>query len=57
LGLSLPKYLPQRKIIWYLVAGNEEKLKGLANELFAAHGGSGKVIPADLSKMEEVQKV
>jgi short-subunit dehydrogenase len=57
IGLEFAKVFASKKNNLILVARNEEKLKGLANELIAAHGVSVKVIPSDLSKMEEVQKV
>src|ERR1035441_2223890 len=57
IGLEFAKVFASKKNNLVLVARNEEKLKGLANELIAAHGVSVKVIPSDHSKMEEVQKV
>jgi uncharacterized protein len=57
IGLEFAKVFASRKNNLVLVARNEEKLMALANELTASNGIAVKVIPADLSKMEEVQKI
>lgn len=57
IGLEFAKVFASKKNNLVLVARNEEKLKALANELQTENGVSIRVLQADLSKMDEVQKV
>ncbi len=57
IGLEFAKIFAAAKNNLVLVARSEGKLKELSNELQSKHGITVKVIAADLSKMEEVQKV
>jgi uncharacterized protein len=57
IGLEFAKTFAAAKNNLVLVARSEGKLNVLANELKMAHGISVKVISADLSSMDEVQRV
>ena len=57
IGYELAKIMAAEKHNLVLVARREDKLKELAEELKAKHSVSVKIIVADLSKKEEVQKV
>jgi uncharacterized protein len=57
IGLEFARTFATAKNNLVLVARNEEKLKVLAAELQTSYGITVKVIAADLSNMDEVQKV
>lgn len=57
IGLEFAKTFAAAKINLVLVARSEDKLLTLANELKTAYGITVKVMAADLSNMNEVQKV
>jgi short-subunit dehydrogenase len=57
IGLEFARVFAAQKINLVLVARSEDKLNELADELRKAHGVTVKVIAADLSNMDEVQKV
>ncbi len=57
IGLEFARTFASAKNNVVLVARSEDKLKALANELQTAFGITVKVIAADLSNMDDVQKV
>jgi uncharacterized protein len=57
IGLEFAKTFAAAKNNLVLVARNEEKLKALSAELEKTYGITVKIIAADLSNMEELQKV
>jgi uncharacterized protein len=57
IGLEFAKIFAAAKNNLVLVARSEDKLKALSNELGETYGIKVKVIAADLSNMEDVQKV
>jgi hypothetical protein len=57
IGLEFARTFAAAKNNLVLVARNEEKLKALASELQQTFGISVKIIAADLSDMDQVQKV
>lgn len=57
IGLAMAHVFAAHKHNLVLVARNETKLNELAKELEQNHGITVKIIPADLSKMNEIQKV
>jgi short-subunit dehydrogenase len=57
IGLEFARTFAKAKNNLVLVARSKDKLKTLADELTLNHGITVKVIAADLSKMDEVQKV
>ena len=57
IGLEFARKFASEKNNLVLVARNEAKLNELADELKSAYGVTVKVIAADLSKLDEVQKV
>jgi len=57
IGLEFARVFAKEKNNLVLVARSKDKLMELADELQKEHGINVKVIPADLSKMDEVQKV
>lgn len=57
IGLEFAREFASNKNNVVLVARSADKLQQLASELIQQHGVSVKIIAADLSKMDEVQKV